>query len=81
MVTDPNLFEHLHQLSRSHEDWGLNEVFIVIMLAIVGSFAFGVRRLLDKRREIKGRIAADDEGVGISRDDPITSLANRAALG
>lgn len=80
LVADLDLFERLHEFSRAHEDWELDEIVVAILFAIVGSFAFGIRRLQDQRREIKGRIAAENEAIRLSLIDPLTHLPNRRAF-
>ncbi|WP_342609501.1 bifunctional diguanylate cyclase/phosphodiesterase [Vibrio tritonius] len=40
-------FESFHELSRGHEDWQLDEVFVVLFFVGLGGCLFGLRRYLD----------------------------------
>lgn len=77
LISGLDLFERLHNFSRAHENWELDELIVALLLSVVGVYVFGIRRLVDQRREIKARQLAEREANRLAQVDPLTGLANR----
>jgi diguanylate cyclase (GGDEF)-like protein len=72
-----NWFERFYEFSRAHDDWELDEIFIVFVVFSVGGLIFAIRRLKETEREVKARRAAEQVAHALARHDPLTGLANR----
>lgn len=75
LIRSLDLFEKLYVFTRHYEQFGLDEVFIVVLFSVVGLILFGARRLQDQRREIKARRAAEDRAQHLALADALTGLA------
>ena len=80
LIADLDLFEALYGYSRAHEEAQLDEVVIVVLLATLGLILFGVRRIVDQRREIAARQKAEDRASYLALADGLTGLPNRRQL-
>jgi diguanylate cyclase (GGDEF)-like protein len=70
-------FEWLYAYTRAHEDRQIDEVIVVVVLMTAGLIAFGARRIVDQRREIKARQKAEDRARHLALADTLTGLPNR----
>ena len=72
-----NSFEWFYRVTRTHENWQLDELANIFVIATVALaiilFARG-RRLAS---EIERRILAESEAAALARHDPLTGIANR----
>ncbi len=71
------VFEQIHEFAQGHEDWQVDELFMVSFVLSVAMIIFGYRRIQDLSREIAARRAAEREARKLSRHDPLTGLPNR----
>jgi len=71
------VFDWLYDVTRSHEDWELDEVIPVLIYLGLGALVFSLRRQVDLRHEISCRIAAEDEAYKLAYHDALTGLPNR----
>nr|WP_272209930.1 GGDEF domain-containing protein [Marinicella sp. W31]MDC2875776.1 GGDEF domain-containing protein [Marinicella sp. W31] len=70
-------FERLHEFSRAHESWELDELFTALMVASVGLLILLFRRTRDLKREVASRREAERLAHALARQDPLTGVANR----
>ncbi|NJM35510.1 MAG: EAL domain-containing protein [Rhodomicrobium sp.] len=70
-------FELLYEFSRSHEDWEIDELVSLFLVAGIAGTVFTVRRLLDLRSEVRRREQAENEAKSLSIHDALTGLPNR----
>lgn len=74
---DVEAFEMLAEFVEEHEDWQADEyVTTFIFLGLTG-FIYGVRRIIEARREIKRRNIAERSVDWIANHDMLTKLPNR----
>lgn len=55
----------------------LDEGLLLGMVFALGMFVFSVRRLIEHKRELRLRIAAEQRATALALQDPLTALANR----
>jgi diguanylate cyclase (GGDEF)-like protein len=70
-------FDLIYEYTRAHEEWELDEVFAIF---IVATFALSAVLFLRARRlaeEIERRTAAESRANQLARHDPLTGLPNR----
>lgn len=53
-------FHRIEDLSRAHENWGIDEIIVGLLFLALGLSIFSVRRWLELRREIQERQAAEE---------------------
>jgi diguanylate cyclase (GGDEF)-like protein len=70
-------FDALYEVTRSHEDWQLDELIVLALVVGIASGLFGFRRLLDLRIEVARREAAEADANSLARHDALTGLPNR----
>jgi len=73
-------FEHLHDFSRAHEDWQLDEVFTGFMVASIGLAILLWRRSRKLRVEVDRRHKAERLALALARQDSLTGLPNRRSF-
>lgn len=73
-------FERLHDFSRAHEGWELDELFTGLMVASVGLAILLWRRSLRLRKEVDRRHKAERLAQALARQDPLTGLPNRRSF-
>ncbi len=80
VAAEIELFEGLHEFSREHEDWDLDEVFSFLMIlgCILPALLYERNRRLT--RSLKARGAAEERAKHISRHDALTGLNNRRVM-
>jgi diguanylate cyclase (GGDEF)-like protein len=61
----------------AHEDWEIDDIIFSSFVAATGLLFYSVRRLVELRREIKARRAAEEIAQQLARHDPLTGLPNR----
>jgi diguanylate cyclase (GGDEF)-like protein len=69
--------ESIHEFSRAHARWELDEVFSLLILAGVGTAIYAFRRLSDLHLEIGKRMQAEEAANRLARHDSLTGLPNR----
>jgi diguanylate cyclase (GGDEF)-like protein len=77
LTRDLDWFEWLHDFTRAHEDYELDEIITIVLLSTVGLIAFGLRRIADQKREIRVRQRAEDHAQRLALADALTGLPNR----
>ncbi|MEZ5938770.1 MAG: EAL domain-containing protein [Hyphomonadaceae bacterium] len=75
-----DVFDRLHDLSRSREDWELDEIFGALLIASLGMIVFAFRRAAESGRELRLRIRAEERATRMALHDPLTGLPNRRRL-
>lgn len=73
-------FERLHEFSRSHEGWEVDEWFTGFMVASVGLAILLWRRSRSLRREVRRRREAERLAHALARQDTLTGVANRRSF-
>lgn len=73
-------FERLHDFSRAHEGWELDELFTGLMVASVGLAILLWRRSSRLRKEVDRRHKAERLAQALARQDPLTGLPNRRSF-
>ncbi len=72
-----DMFERLHELSRDHEDWEIDEVFSLIMISSVALIFILVRNAKYLKLENTRRIEAENKIKKMAFYDGLTDLPNR----
>jgi diguanylate cyclase (GGDEF)-like protein len=72
-----DLFEIVHDFARQHDEWAIDELFLLSVVLAVAMAAFSYRRIRDLSREIHARRVAEQEAQTLARHDPLTGLPNR----
>jgi PAS domain S-box-containing protein len=82
-----NPFHRIKDLSRAHENWGIDEIIVGLLFLAFGFSLFSLRRWLELRREIQERQAAEEAlqaalSVSNRRQAEVTALleSSRAVL-
>lgn len=75
-----DIFELFHTYSRAHEAYELDEAVWAIMCFGSACLFYALRYQLQKNKEIKRRIQAEDELEWLSKHDSLTRLPNRRYL-
>src|SRR5262245_22530018 len=75
-----DLFEKIYVFAKAHEDWEVDEVFMLSLVLSVGMIIVGYRRIQDLNREISARHIAESEAETLARHDPLTGLLNRRSF-
>lgn len=70
-------FEALHEFTRSHEDWELDELIPLALASVFGLVAALIVRSVQLRRQIAWRVKLEEEANSLARHDALTGLANR----
>ena len=73
-------FERLHDFSRAHEDWQLDELFTGFMVASLGLAILLWRRSGALRKEVDRRHKAERLAQALARQDSLTGLPNRRSF-
>jgi diguanylate cyclase (GGDEF)-like protein len=72
--------ERIHQVSRSHAGWHLDELITEIVFFGLAGYLFAFRRLRQYQREILRRRLAEDDAHHLARHDALTGLPNRRSF-
>jgi diguanylate cyclase (GGDEF)-like protein len=72
-----DVFAHQGALSSHQKSIDLDESLLLGALLAVSMFGYSVRRLLEQRRELARRTAAERRARELALQDPLTGLANR----
>ncbi|MEP3429133.1 MAG: EAL domain-containing protein [Roseibium sp.] len=75
-----DLYESIGEFLSTHEDWELDELVIAFTVAGLGGFVFGVRRYMERERELVLRKKAEARSTWLAQHDPLTHLPNRRYL-
>jgi diguanylate cyclase (GGDEF)-like protein len=75
-----DLFDKIYVFAKAHDDWEVDEVFMLSLVLSVGMIIFGYRRIQDLNREISARHMAESEAETLARHDPLTGLLNRRSF-
>lgn len=73
-------FERLHDFSRTHEDWEIDELFTGLMVASIGLAILLWRRSRTLRKEVDRRRKAERLALALARQDTLTGLPNRRSF-
>ncbi|TLP58463.1 EAL domain-containing protein [Parasedimentitalea maritima] len=74
------LLEAFYEASRTHEDWELDELAVLVLNLSVGLIWFLIVRSRQLSRAVKERDKAEKAAQKIARHDALTGLANRRAF-
>lgn len=77
LIADLDLFQALHDSLGPTRETELDELIMVVLIGSVGMMVFGVRRIVDQRREILARQRAEDRASYLALADSLTGLPNR----
>jgi diguanylate cyclase (GGDEF)-like protein len=72
-----DLFGKIDTWTHAHEDWEIDELFMLSMVLTVSLMIYGYRRLQDLKREVAARHSAELAAQRLARHDPLTGLPNR----
>ncbi|WP_170130478.1 putative bifunctional diguanylate cyclase/phosphodiesterase [Afifella marina] len=75
-----DFFEALHDFSRHHESWELDEIFGTAVIMTVVLLVVAIWRVVQLRREIAAKEMAQREAQRLARHDVLTGLPNRRRL-
>ncbi|MGL5139248.1 MAG: EAL domain-containing protein [Beijerinckiaceae bacterium] len=75
-----DLFEKLVELAKSHEDWELDELVLVIPVVTFLLAIFTTNRIIQLRRESRARMAAEAEALRIATINTTTGLPNESEI-
>lgn len=70
-------FERFHAFSVAHDNWEVDELFVLSVILCVCGFVYSLRRVHELSVEIKARQAAETEARRLAFHDPLTGLPNR----
>ncbi|WP_054313597.1 GGDEF domain-containing protein [Mesorhizobium sp. 1M-11] len=71
-----DLFDWLYRITRTHEDWQLDEILALLLCVGVVSLVFLAVRTRQLAHEVRRREAAERLAHDSARHDPLTGLAN-----
>lgn len=77
VLVEFDAFERLHQFTRAHEDWELDELVVAgfsTLLVLLATTLIRVRREVERRRHEETRLH------NLMRHDPLTGFPNRISL-
>jgi diguanylate cyclase (GGDEF)-like protein len=80
VADDLNLFERIHDFTRGHEDWNLDEFFTIAMFLPFASLFFIFRRNQELHHEVDRRRVAEEAIQRLAHFDVLTGLPNRNLL-
>jgi len=80
-LADMELFEKLHEFTRAHEEWELDEIIPMALMSVVGLVAALVFRSNQLRAQIRRRKTLEAEAKTLARHDALTGLPNRRYFG
>lgn len=75
--TQLDMFERIYELTRTYEEWQLDEAISLLLWAGIIGLVMLVIRTRQLNREIARREAAEKLAHDTARHDPLTGLANR----
>jgi len=70
-------YDLFFQYSRGHEDYQLDELVALLFFVGLAAIVFSARRIIDLRKEMQERRAAEGEAQRLARHDALTGLPNR----
>ena len=73
-------YEQIHEFTRAHEDWELDEAITLALCSVFGLTGALVLRTHRLNREIRLREQLEVEATQLARHDALTGLANRRHL-
>jgi diguanylate cyclase (GGDEF)-like protein len=73
-------FEEIHEFSRAHEDWDLDEAFSVLAFLPFALLYFVLRRYKELQVELQLRKQAEESAHRLAHFDPLTGVLNRSLL-
>lgn len=74
------LYEFLHEFQALNEQWEADELFMALLVLGWCGFAFGGRRVVELKREIRSRKQAERVAHQLASHDSLTALPNRRGL-
>jgi len=74
------LYEQLHHFHAAHEKWEADEFFMALLVIGWCGFAFGGRRVVELKKEIRSRTQAELAAHQLATHDSLTALPNRRGL-
>ncbi|MEZ5786581.1 MAG: EAL domain-containing protein [Xanthobacteraceae bacterium] len=74
-------FEAIHAFAAAHDNWEVDELFILSVILCICGFVYSVRRVRELSVEIKARHTAELEAQRLAFHDPLTGLPNRRYFG
>ncbi|MBO6756208.1 MAG: EAL domain-containing protein [Roseibium sp.] len=80
ILSEFDAFEKLHDYTRDHEQYELDEIIIALLVLPVFLMAFTIRRLFDLNTEVRRRTEAERESRDLAETDALTGLPNRRRL-
>ncbi len=72
-----NSFDWFYRLTRSHENWQIDEIANAFFIATIGLSFILHARARRLALEVQRRIQAEIEAAALARHDPLTGIANR----
>ncbi len=72
-----DLFEELHAFAAAHDDWQIDELFILFIVLSIAGLVYAIRRVRDLHNENRMRRAAEQQAQLLALHDALTGLPNR----
>ena len=77
IAAEYDAFEMIHEFSRAHEDWEVDELITLALMSVMGFVAMLIVRARQLAREIALRQQLEQRADRLARHDPLTGIANR----
>ncbi len=81
LAAEFDAFEMIHEFSRAHEDWEVDELITLALMSVLGLGAMLIVRARQLASEIARRKASEQRAEQLARHDPLTGIANRRSFG
>lgn len=80
LFVEIELYETINRFHATHEAWEADELFMALLVLGWCGFAFGARRVIELKKEIRSRRQAELAAHLLATHDSLTTLPNRRGL-
>jgi diguanylate cyclase (GGDEF)-like protein len=71
------LLDRFHAFTRAHDEWGLDELVVLMVVLTAGMLVYTRRRMAELAKAVRAHKAAEKREQTLARHDPLTGLPNR----